>query len=105
MIAAELLEYSMRTLNLNDPVQRVRRPGFKISCPSVRDLMSQLSEAETNGDQRTFRRLDNILKDTRRYHNRLFVFAEDARPGYLGTLTDPFFVHIVIPLFRHRHLD
>ena len=54
---------------------------------SVRDIVSQLSEAEVAGDIPLVRSLLAKLSDRSLLPAKLFIFDEDARPGYFGTWT------------------
>ncbi|KDR81817.1 hypothetical protein GALMADRAFT_240043 [Galerina marginata CBS 339.88] len=65
-----------------------RRAGFKLYHPiSVRDLMSQLSEAEISGNDDLVRTLLAKLGDRELLPAKAFHFHTDARPGYFGTWT------------------
>ncbi|KAF9009375.1 chromatin assembly factor 1 subunit A-domain-containing protein [Cyathus striatus] len=54
---------------------------------SVRDIMNQLSEAEVAGDDSAVRSLLSKLCDRQLLPAKVFMFIEDARPGYFGTWT------------------
>ncbi|KAF9050649.1 hypothetical protein BDZ89DRAFT_1107913 [Hymenopellis radicata] len=54
---------------------------------SVRDLVTQLSEAEVTGDTNAVRALLAKLSDRSIIPAKVFIFKEDARPGYFGTWT------------------
>ncbi|PPQ68491.1 hypothetical protein CVT26_003430 [Gymnopilus dilepis] len=65
-----------------------RKPGFKVYNPiSVRDLVSQLSEAEVSGNDEVVRSILLKLRDRELLPAKAFCFHEDARPGYFGTWT------------------
>ncbi|KAF8911145.1 hypothetical protein CPB84DRAFT_1812600 [Gymnopilus junonius] len=65
-----------------------QKPGFTVYNPiSVRDLVSQLSEAEISGNDELVRTLLAKLKDRDLLPAKVFCFHEDARPGYFGTWT------------------
>lgn len=65
-----------------------RRSSFKSqSTYCVRDVVSQLSEAEIVGDISTVRRLQSLLKSRRQIPVKVLIFHEDTRPGYFGTFT------------------
>lgn len=54
---------------------------------AVRDLMTQLSEAEIAGDVNVVRSLLSKLTDRTLFPAKVMIFHEDARPGYFGTWT------------------
>lgn len=54
---------------------------------SVRDLVSQLSEAEISGNDDLVRSIMNKLDDRESLPAKAFCFHTDARPGYFGTWT------------------
>jgi chromatin assembly factor 1 subunit A len=54
---------------------------------SVRDIVSQLSEAEVAGDIPLVRSLLSKLLNRSLLPAKVFIFNEDARPGYFGTWT------------------
>ena len=61
---------------------------LKTSHPiSVRDLMSQLAEAEVAGDISLVRHHLSKLNNLSLFPRKVFIFAEDLRPGYFGTWT------------------
>lgn len=74
---------------------RLPRPSSKPSTPhlktyspiSVRDLLSQLSEAEVAGDISLVRTLLSKLRNRTLLPAKVLIFTEDARPGYFGTWT------------------
>ncbi|EIN03604.1 hypothetical protein PUNSTDRAFT_123204 [Punctularia strigosozonata HHB-11173 SS5] len=75
-----------------DPLLRTRpskapRALKTHSAYSVRQIMAQLSEAEVSGDDAAVRELISLLEDRTAIPARVFVFHEDARPGYYGTFT------------------
>jgi chromatin assembly factor 1 subunit A len=49
--------------------------------------MNQLSEAEVAGDDHIVRQLLAKLQDRTLFPSKVFIFHEDARPGYYGTWT------------------
>ncbi|KIJ44138.1 hypothetical protein M422DRAFT_252636 [Sphaerobolus stellatus SS14] len=51
--------------------------------------MHQLNEAEVQGDQPGVRRLTALLKNREKLPAKFLIFAENVRPGYLGTWTRP----------------
>ncbi|KAI3610383.1 chromatin assembly factor subunit [Moniliophthora roreri] len=55
--------------------------------PAVRDLMSQLSEAEVTGDASLVRTITQKLADRDMVPAKVLIFTEDLRPGYFGTWT------------------
>ncbi|KAF8520215.1 hypothetical protein BU17DRAFT_89212 [Hysterangium stoloniferum] len=54
---------------------------------SVRSLMHELNDAEVQGNHRSVRKLTAMLKDRSVIPAKVFIFAENNRPGYLGTWT------------------
>lgn len=63
-----------------------RNRQFKTYNPvAVRDIVSQLSEAEIIGDDALVRRLLENLRDRTIVPAKVLIFTEDARPGYFGT--------------------
>jgi len=63
-------------------------PCLKTSHPiSVRDLMSQLTEAEVAGDISLVRHYQSKLNNHSLFPRKVIIFAEDLRPGYFGTWT------------------
>ena len=75
-----------------DPLRRrlpsKQNPHLKTYNPiSVRDIVSRLSEAEVAGDIPLVRSLLSKLLDRSLLPAKLFIFHEDARPGYFGTWT------------------
>ena len=50
-------------------------------------IVTQLNEAEIAGDDDAVRRLLALLRDRHKIPAKVFVFSEDARPGYYGTWT------------------
>ncbi|RDB24271.1 hypothetical protein Hypma_008755 [Hypsizygus marmoreus] len=80
---------------LPSPAGRSRRhvpykgtPHLKThSSFSVRDTVSRLSEAEIVGDISLVRSLLSQLSDRSLLPAKVFIFSEDARPGYFGTWT------------------
>lgn len=54
---------------------------------TVRELVTQLSEAEVTGDTNAVRALLTKLGDRKSIPAKVFIFKEDARPGYFGTWT------------------
>ncbi|KAK2460579.1 hypothetical protein APHAL10511_007049 [Amanita phalloides] len=57
------------------------------SSSSIRAVVSQLTEAELAGDDGLVRALLAKLRDRTIFPAKVFIFHEDARPGYFGTLT------------------
>ncbi|KAJ7752021.1 chromatin assembly factor 1 subunit A-domain-containing protein [Mycena metata] len=57
------------------------------SSVSVRDMIAQLNEAEVSGDVNLVRSLLTQLSDRDIVPAKVFIFADDARPGYFGTWT------------------
>ncbi|KAF8590541.1 hypothetical protein K439DRAFT_1329713 [Ramaria rubella] len=53
----------------------------------VRAIMHQINDAEIQGDQRAVRKLTALLRDRRKIPVKVLIFAENNRPGYLGTWT------------------
>lgn len=74
-----------------DPSRRhlsTQIPHLKTHNPlSVRDIVSWLSEAEVTGDIPSVRSLLSKLLNRSLLPAKLFIFNEDARPGYFGTWT------------------
>ncbi|KAF6764704.1 CoCAF-1 [Ephemerocybe angulata] len=75
-----------------DPSRLTRRrklpPGYLTYHPlAVRDVVNQLSEAEVAGDDQIVRSLLTKLQDRKAFPAKVFIFREDARPGYYGTWT------------------
>ena len=63
-------------------------PGFKIyHSNSVRDFMTQLSEAELSGNDDIVRELLRELNDRETFPAKAFCLHTDRRPGYFGTWT------------------
>jgi chromatin assembly factor 1 subunit A len=54
---------------------------------SVREFMTKLSEAEVAGDDNEVRTLLDQLQDRDLFPAKVFIYHEDARPGYFGTWT------------------
>ncbi|KAK0210599.1 chromatin assembly factor 1 subunit A-domain-containing protein [Desarmillaria ectypa] len=67
--------------------RRTSAPFKAYSSVSVRDMVTQLSEAEVTGDTGLVRELLSKLSDRATVPARVFIFADDARPGYFGTWT------------------
>ncbi|KAE9406423.1 hypothetical protein BT96DRAFT_915389 [Gymnopus androsaceus JB14] len=62
--------------------------GMKTYNPvAARDIFKQLSEVEILGDATLARKLHNKLSDRALLPAKVFIFDEDARPGYYGTWT------------------
>lgn len=62
--------------------------SFKTYNPrSVRDIVSQLNDAEIAGDPTQVRHLLSVLRDRQVFPAKVFIFHEDSRPGYYGTWT------------------
>lgn len=53
----------------------------------VRDMMSQLNDAEIAGDPTQVRHLLSVLRHRRVFPAKVLIFHEDSRPGYYGTWT------------------
>ncbi|KAF8631437.1 hypothetical protein AX17_005114 [Amanita inopinata Kibby_2008] len=71
-------------------VQPPSRTGasYKTYHPiAIRELMSQLTEAEVSGDDGLVRSLLNKLRHHTDFTPKVIIFHEDARPGYFGTWT------------------
>jgi len=63
-------------------------PRLKTYYPiTVRDLMSQLTEAEVAGDISCVRSYSNELNSLTVFPRKVLIFREDFRPGYFGTWT------------------
>ncbi|KAF9533495.1 hypothetical protein CPB83DRAFT_880065 [Crepidotus variabilis] len=71
------------------PTLRLRNPpGFKIYHPeSVRDIFTQLSEAEVSGNAELVRDIQDKLTKRDNIPAKAFCFHTDTRPGYFGTWT------------------
>ncbi|KXN82550.1 hypothetical protein AN958_02401 [Leucoagaricus sp. SymC.cos] len=54
---------------------------------SIREYVAKLSEAEVAGDDNEVRTLLNQLQDRKLFPAKVFIYHEDARPGYFGTWT------------------
>ncbi|KAF7338435.1 hypothetical protein MVEN_02069300 [Mycena venus] len=54
---------------------------------SVRDMIARLNEAEVTGDDNVVRSILTQLADRDVVPAKVFIFADDARPGYFGTWT------------------
>ncbi|KAF8212412.1 chromatin assembly factor 1 subunit A-domain-containing protein [Mycena galopus ATCC 62051] len=54
---------------------------------SVRDMTARLNEAEVAGDDNVVRSITTQLADRDVVPAKVFIFADDARPGYFGTWT------------------
>ncbi len=67
--------------------RRTSTPFKAYSSISVRDLVTRLSEAEVTGDTGLVRDLLTKLSDRTVVPAKVFIFADDARPGYFGTWT------------------
>ncbi|PPQ75499.1 hypothetical protein CVT24_013356, partial [Panaeolus cyanescens] len=66
---------------------RPPRP-FKTFCPTpVRDVINQLTEAEVAGNDDEVRYFVKKLANRDIFPAKVFIFHEDARPGYYGTWT------------------
>lgn len=62
--------------------------SFRTNYPAnVRDMVTQLSEAEISGDTSMVRKVLAKLRDRALLPAKVFIFHEDARPGYFGTWT------------------
>ncbi len=79
------------------PLDPSRLPRPKRTGPSaqfqtynphnVRDTIAKLSEAEVAGGDNEVRLILNQLQDRDLYPAKVFIYHEDARPGYFGTWT------------------
>ncbi|KAF7363296.1 hypothetical protein MSAN_00984800 [Mycena sanguinolenta] len=100
MSAKERLQSTLRNLppppqSRNIRTRLVREiPGKASVTPlktksgvSVRDLTAQLTEAEVAGDDNVVRSILTQLSDRDIVPAKVFIFTEDARPGYFGTWT------------------
>ncbi|KAI6022716.1 chromatin assembly factor 1 subunit A-domain-containing protein [Pisolithus marmoratus] len=84
------LQDTLKLLRLRSLMRPVKRSvsSFKTyNTRTVRDIMTQLSEAEIAGDPSQVRHLLKILSDRRLLPAKVLIFNEDARPGYYGTWT------------------
>ncbi|KIY66282.1 hypothetical protein CYLTODRAFT_437492 [Cylindrobasidium torrendii FP15055 ss-10] len=70
-----------------EDVCRRRRLSTISQGPTVRELVARLSEAEVSGDTALVRDLQAKLADRSLFPAKVFIFHQDARPGYLGTWT------------------
>ncbi|KAJ3508632.1 hypothetical protein NLJ89_g5647 [Agrocybe chaxingu] len=70
-----------------DRRRRTPAPFKTYHSVSVRDLMSQLSEAEIGGNDELVRDITDKLRDREFLPAKAFCFHEDSRPGYFGTWT------------------
>ncbi|THU99389.1 hypothetical protein K435DRAFT_827736 [Dendrothele bispora CBS 962.96] len=67
---------------------RTRFKHFKTQHPlAVKDLLARLSEAEVVGDTALVRSIHDKLANRTLLPVKVFIFAEDSRPGYFGTWT------------------
>ncbi|KAJ6547391.1 chromatin assembly factor 1 subunit A-domain-containing protein [Mycena capillaripes] len=67
---------------------RASAAQMKISnSVSVRDMVGRLNEAEVTGDDNLVRSILTQLSDRDVVPAKVFIFADDARPGYFGTWT------------------
>ncbi|KAF8061551.1 chromatin assembly factor 1 subunit A-domain-containing protein [Lyophyllum atratum] len=81
--------------SLPPPADLPRRPlpytqtqGLKTyNALGVRDIVAKLSEAEVAGDTSVVRSQLSQLNDRTLLPAKVFIFHEDARPGYFGTWT------------------
>ncbi|PFH52405.1 hypothetical protein AMATHDRAFT_74199 [Amanita thiersii Skay4041] len=80
--------------SLPAPVDPSLRPPSKINSQyktyhptSVRETMTQLTEAEISGDDAVVRSLVDKLRNRDLFPSKVLIFHEDARPGYFGTWT------------------
>ncbi|KAG9318534.1 chromatin assembly factor 1 subunit A-domain-containing protein [Chiua virens] len=63
-------------------------PPFKTHNPrGVRDVVSQLNDAEIAGEPAQVRHLLSILRDRQVFPAKVLIFHGDSRPGYYGTWT------------------
>jgi chromatin assembly factor 1 subunit A len=61
--------------------------SHQTSGDSVRSIISLMSDAEVNGDIALVRMYHDRLADRTALPAKVFIFAEDTRPGYFGTHT------------------
>ncbi|KAI0080560.1 hypothetical protein K474DRAFT_1657705 [Panus rudis PR-1116 ss-1] len=91
--AEERLRDSINQLSRLGPIPPSRPKsysGLKTSHPYiVRNIISQLNEAEIAGDDQTVRSLLALLRSRKAIPAKLLIFHTDARPGYFGTWTRP----------------
>jgi chromatin assembly factor 1 subunit A len=70
---------------------RVRPPRHALyktyNSNSIREVMSRLTEAEVAGEDGLVRSLLSQLRERTTFPGKVFIFHEDARPGYFGTWT------------------
>ncbi|KAG8946203.1 hypothetical protein FRC03_001465, partial [Tulasnella sp. 419] len=92
----ELIDKFLSSVPPSRLVSRNRRTAssqgtrLKSSWPSpisVRNMMTQLTEASVVGDAKTTRKLQKLLKDRKRIPVKLLQFHDNSRPGYYGTWT------------------
>src|SRR6267378_395446 len=87
----DIISSLLASTSLSTPqtIQKQRRPrGFKVHHPvSVRDLMSQLSEAEISLNDELVRDILEKLRNRELLPAKVFCFHTDTRPGYFGTWT------------------
>ncbi|KZT11534.1 uncharacterized protein LAESUDRAFT_740995 [Laetiporus sulphureus 93-53] len=83
----DFLSHLPPSLNSNGR-RRIRPSHMKTYvCQSIRDILSQLNEAEVTGDDVQVRKLLFSLRNRTVIPAKVLIFAEDARPGYFGTWT------------------
>ncbi|KAF5387133.1 hypothetical protein D9615_001848 [Tricholomella constricta] len=76
------------TLRQRLPCKQGSQSKYKTYHPiCVKDIVSKLSEAEIAGDISAVRSLLSQLSDRSLLPAKVFIFSEDARPGYYGTWT------------------
>lgn len=67
---------------MQKPLRRPHRRSLH-----TRTLLNELNEVEVSGDDNAVRNLLNTLRDRSELPAKVFIFAEDNRPGYFGTWT------------------
>ncbi|KAK7466897.1 hypothetical protein VKT23_003961 [Stygiomarasmius scandens] len=84
----ERLDQILSSFDVKRSRRSCRPRNFKIQHPAtVRDLMTQLSEAEVIGDTALVRSIHERLGDRTVLPAKVLIFNEDSRPGYFGTWT------------------
>jgi len=84
----ERLDQILSSFDVKRPRRCCRPSNLKIQHPAtVRDLMTQLSEAEVIGDTALVRSIHETLGDRTVLPAKVLIFNEDSRPGYFGTWT------------------
>ncbi|KAF9227860.1 hypothetical protein BS17DRAFT_877944 [Gyrodon lividus] len=88
--APESLEDFIRVLRQHSLLCPQRRKASSLkthNSRTVRDIISQLNDAEIAGDPTQVRHLLSVLNDRTVLPAKVLIFHEDARPGYYGTWT------------------